>query len=543
MSYIIKAEINGIQDFIFNIQSKGAAKALKARSFTIEACCYLIEKIFEESFPKGNKIFTGGGNVYFETGIENINEEEFRKAYSEKTSLIIKALLPYQLTASFSYSFFDNRQAFGIFIKSLNEKLNSNKLRFGVNDINVFLPNAGLHKNQSDFMSLTSTYARNNSFEIRQDNNDNRKLVTGEGVALLNQKIIFNNRPSGFLIPLPTWNSDLLFNYQDVITEIKLQDDEDEYAAPKKDNIISFEYLAAFAKKRTGTDNLGILKLDIDNLGKLFQKLNQKEQNAFLSKKMQFFFREAIIKLLDSTVTINNEKYRLKDNIYTVYAGGDDCFFIGAWDAIIEFAIKLQKEFSKFETEIRKKINVFTKPITLSAAIILVDSHFPVVRFAEIVEDDLKTAKATKANEQFDASGEQMKNNISFMGHVFSWEEFYELIEVKDTMNEMINEYNESNAFLHRIINSFEGSDKIYWQKCKESKPFNPSVLWRFIYSFRDIRHKPYFNTSGLHDKFFSEKNGYYRRYIWEHFSPGKEISQVMPVAARWTELLNRNKN
>ena len=110
-------------------------------------------------------------------------------------------------------------------------------------------------------------------------------------------------------------------------------------------------------------------------------------------------------------------------------------------------------------------------------------------------------------------------------------------------MHKMISKEKESKAFLQRIINSFENKDTIYWHSCDPAKPFNPAILWRFLYSFRDVIKKSYFIERRYNEIFFSRTDGYYKKYVWQQFSPGKELSQVMPVAARWTELLNRKQN
>ena len=132
-----------------------------------------------------------------------------------------------------------------------------------------------------------------------------------------------------------------------------------------------------------------------------------------------------------------------------------------------------------------------------------------------------------------------MKNNISFMGHIFSWEEYNEIIAVKDQMLSMIEEYGEAAAFLQRIIYSFENIDNLKWHSCNPPKPFNPAIIWRFLYSFRDIRHKDYFNAF-FYNSFFSETGGYHKKYVLNNFQPERNLSQVLPVAARWTEFLTR---
>ncbi|MEP7372579.1 MAG: hypothetical protein ABI675_04270 [Chitinophagaceae bacterium] len=538
MSYIIKAEINGIQEFIFTIQSKGAAKALKARSFMVDAACILMEEIFKDVFPQIKQIFNGGGNVYLE--VENSYWDENK--FIGTAQNIAKQLLSHQMTISLTSNLYDGISSFGDFIKKLNEKLNKEKLRFGINDLSIFLPARDNFKLQTDFKDFTKTYSENSATEISDATEGSGKIITPEYIQILNKKLTLKNKGARTLLPLPVWTKPLTEKFEKLFEKLKNSDPA--YQKPKTGDIISFEELAAFAKERTGTDNIGVLKLDIDNLGKLFQKLQKREDNEFLSKELKDFFSVDIIKLLEEKVSFGEHSIKFEDNIYTVYAGGDDCFFIGAWDAVIEFAVQLQKKFSRFESDIvRKKLTVLKNPITVSASIIIVDSHFPVVRFAEIAGEDLKAAKAVKQNEKKDASDQPMKNNISFMGYVFSWDEFYEMERVKNTLHKMISVKEESKAFLQRIINAFENKDTIYWHSCDPVKPFNPAILWRFLYSFRDVIKKSYFINEGYNEIFFSRTDGYYKKYVWQQFSPGKELSQVMPVAARWTELLNRKQN
>jgi len=63
---LINGDISGIQNFIFNIPSKGAAKSLKGRSVYIQLISdgivhYLLSKL---ELKKANLLYQGGGNFY-----------------------------------------------------------------------------------------------------------------------------------------------------------------------------------------------------------------------------------------------------------------------------------------------------------------------------------------------------------------------------------------------------------------------------------------------------------------------------------------------
>jgi CRISPR-associated protein Csm1 len=54
MEFLLKVDISGIQDFIFSIPSKGAARNLKGRSFFVHALTEIAEHFFLDAF-NGNK--------------------------------------------------------------------------------------------------------------------------------------------------------------------------------------------------------------------------------------------------------------------------------------------------------------------------------------------------------------------------------------------------------------------------------------------------------------------------------------------------------
>ena len=84
-----------------------------------------------------------------------------------------------------------------------------------------------------------------------------------------------------------------------------------------------------------GLDALGILKADVDNLG-LIMGWGLKGDRftlsrlATLSRQLDLFFSCFLPDLIASKSEFQN--------IYTVFAGGDDLFLIGPWNRIMELA-------------------------------------------------------------------------------------------------------------------------------------------------------------------------------------------------------------
>jgi CRISPR-associated protein Csm1 len=250
--------------------------------------------------------------------------------------------------------------------------------------------------------------------------------------------------------------------------------------------IIDFGQLAQKAK---GTKKLAILKMDVDNLGKIFTfglgKNKTISRVSTLSSMMSLFFEGYI------NTIINKKDY--KDKIYLIYAGGDDTLAVGTWNDIIEFAKDIYLNFRKF--------TCCDKDVTLSAAIVFMDAHYPISRAAEEVEEELSKAKHS-GKDEYD------KNRISILGEVFKWDYFEDNfnkfknklkginksgLKAFEDLNEfqlvyylykyladLIGKEYVSSGFLHRIMLAVKGFDRIL----KDSLTGEADVprIWRLKY-------------------------------------------------------------
>jgi CRISPR-associated protein Csm1 len=72
-NYFLKCDISGIQSFIFNVPSKGAAQALKSRSVYVQMIAEECSKKLKDFFGKGNatELYNGGGNFYLKISTDN----------------------------------------------------------------------------------------------------------------------------------------------------------------------------------------------------------------------------------------------------------------------------------------------------------------------------------------------------------------------------------------------------------------------------------------------------------------------------------------
>lgn len=566
---IIKCDVSGIQDFIFNIKSKGAAKSLKARSFFIDAVGLLAEEYLKGVFKDAVTLYNGGGNFYLKIPLNCWDEATFKIAQS----YFLKVFNTINISLNIDFITYKDTDAYGEIINTLNTKVNDFKLRKSKHSDFMFQTFEKLDQDaQSYFIKFSKNLTKKKHYKII-DVTDSEvlnypELIASNSITLFKKRLVLTDNPKdrNVISHIPLWNDDLLNTYKAELEKRALEDENKEI--PKSGDIIDFSFLAFFAKERTGTEKIAALKLDIDNLGSLFRSVTNEGDNIKLSAYISRFFTDNFNQLIQSdyqyqdlkkdtngniktstnpfiirgkkrNITTNHfesktSKYR--DHLYVVFAGGDDCFIIGAWDVLIDFTIGLKREFDVYQDKICKQLHL-EKPITFSAAIIIIDSHYPIVKIADLAEERLHQAKSHIIDASLlDATNNPMKNKISFLNKIFTWDEFSEVVKLKNTFAKMILKYGEKRAFLQKIQHLFESKDNIFW--IKTNKPYNPSTLWRFKYLFRDIKKQAYFENE-FYTSFFG-KEGIYNTEIFETYTINHVKNQKLPVAARWAEFLTK---
>lgn len=146
-------------------------------------------------------------------------------------------------------------------------------------------------------------------------------------------------------------------------------------------------------------NNLGIFKADVDNLGLIFQ--NGLSDDFFsltryieLSKRFDLLFSI----YLPMYIKINYP------DIYIVFSGGDDLFYIGNWEDILKFAVDLKNIFKEYTCN--------NQYLHFSAGISFIKPRVPLPRFYEEVEEKL------------DQSKNYGKNSINIFGVSYNYNKF-----------------------------------------------------------------------------------------------------------------------
>jgi CRISPR-associated protein Csm1 len=180
--------------------------------------------------------------------------------------------------------------------------------------------------------------------------------------------------------------------------------------------------------KYVGVEALGVLKADVDNLGLLMGcglkgELFTLSRLATLSRQLNYYFSIYLPYLLMTEPEFNN--------IYTVFAGGDDLFLIGPWNRIIQLSEKIRTTFSEYVCK--------NPDIHLSAGISLHKPNTPVGFMAESSEADLESAK------------EEGRNRVMVFNETVKWDEMSKLTSIQNELEIWIDRKWINPAMLYRL--------------------------------------------------------------------------------------------
>ena len=161
---------------------------------------------------------------------------------------------------------------------------------------------------------------------------------------------------------------------------------------------------ATIAAAGAGASGLGILRMDVDDLGRLFAEgLGQHlslSRLASLSSGLRLFFEGWLAELA-------RHWNRTKRPVYLVYAGGDDVFAVGHWQSMASFARTVRGDFDRF--------TLGNPSLHLSAGIAVVPEHAPLYQAAEDAREALEAAKLRSED------GRVVKNAVTFLGRTLDW--------------------------------------------------------------------------------------------------------------------------
>lgn len=179
---------------------------------------------------------------------------------------------------------------------------------------------------------------------------------------------------------------------------------------------------------------LGVLRMDVDNLGLIFQQGIPPERAtlsryAALSRSFDFFFSGYL-----NTIW----KEVAPERSFIIYSGGDDVFIVGSWDITIQLAEKISKDFAEYTCH--------NPRFSLSGGIAILSPQYPIMKGAEESAHEESSAK----NHVCQGIS---KNSISFMNMPMNWEHEYPMVkELKTQLYDLLLEGKLPKSFLSKVL-------------------------------------------------------------------------------------------
>jgi CRISPR/Cas system-associated protein Cas10 (large subunit of type III CRISPR-Cas system) len=471
----VGGDLSGIQSFLYNISSKKAAVSLKGRSYYLQqymenVCARINKEVSSAGASSTDTIYCSGGKFYLLTD------------YSE------------EIVASIDKCVIDIKQ-------------NLWKEHMGQLGINISYVPFTEYPDGTVELSGQERQKPGCLWQIVNSDFHKQKSQKFKGVLIDHFNEMFEPIPIG---GKPKVCSITGIESPDCV-KIDVGDDEDRYVLPSVRQQIQLgeelrnqQHFKTF-EEYADDSYLGVLRMDMDNLGKRFiEGFESIQQYKTFSKRLVDFFSDEIDKIRNSP--------SFRDYLNIVYAGGDDLFVVGRWDKAIVYAEKIQKEFSaKFLKD----------GLTISGGIAVVSPKYPIAKAAQLA------GEAEEAAKQFN---DGKKNAFNFLGKTVSWDKEFEYVKsFQQQFVSLISEYGLSKSILHKLMlySSIADQNKV---RKEEGKAEDFSYIWHCSYCLTRYM-KRY------------EKNDAVRGFCKQlrdhdiNYRNGRQL-ELIALAARWAELL-----
>jgi CRISPR-associated protein Csm1 len=459
--WLVGGDLSGIQDFIYGISSKGALKGLRGRSVYLQllAEALAVRLLKEFSLTCSNLLYCGGGHFYLLVPNKPGSAEILQRCQDQVDRVLVKAHRG-QLALNIGWKPLRFEDFFSTNLPLMDQDKNPARTQGGF---------AGVW----DDLGLGLARKKRNKFEKIASNPDELHSLLGpfpiEGIEsacdLCGETAIpiegevtrcefchsFEElasrvaRSTYFRVdPLPRAKvTDRYSSYEDVLNAVGVgfrflrsnQSDPTAYILNQTDIIGSksvfqgFRFLARhtplttdgetitleeLAGRATGVSKWGVLRADVDHLGRVFRfGLEGSDRSisrvSMLSSLLSLYFSAHVEHIA------RQEQY--KEKLAVVYAGGDDLFVIGSWSSLLGFAEEIYRDFRSFTAN----------RITLSAGLFLAPgTGYPVAHAGRLAGEEEQAAK------------DDGRDRITFFGQPVQWDVLPEHKEIRENLLELI---------------------------------------------------------------------------------------------------------
>ena len=552
---IINGDISGIQNFIYRVQTpedaqSGMSKRLRGRSLYLTLLTEAIaSKIINDlNLDSSNILFCGGGRfTIIAPNITRTDEVIQKIDFEVNNDFIEKFNAELFLNIVSTPACGEDLGNFNMILSDLTQLLTENKQHKFINQLeNLFeidskvnynlCPVCGNETDNKEYCEDCLEHEKlggavaNAKYMIKYVSET--KLEDSLYFTKLNIGYIFKGNKSQVLDVI-NGNDDVKFivyklNDTDFI-EFDISNENVSFDFKVIGNSIPningtplyFNHLAEISK---GGNKLGVLKMDVDNLGMIFSSGFNRIGGASISRisslsfYLDLFFSGRINQIVDKFnfttdlpkdieseikelefVDKNNNVYK-KETVYrprgeipkgegnsTIhinYSGGDDLLVVGPYDDVIKFAQEFRTRF--------KKWTAHNKDINISAGISIVSPKFPIGKAAVMADEELEKSKDCG------------RDKITVFGETLNWESnglekgFDEIFDFAEYLEEKNESKEISRGFTYSLLNIWENnftknsniSNEKEWKEDIQKRLSTKAYVPLFKYKLRLINNR-----------------------------------------------------
>lgn len=433
MFFLYSIDMSGIQHFIYTISSEGALKALRARSFYLEFLMeHMIDELLEQlGLMRTNLIYSGGGHAYLLLPNTQSVKEALKKFEAEQNAWLLEQfdidlyLAGGGVACSANVLRNEPEGVYPELFRQISAALSGKKAhRYTAAEIRNLNGKKPTGKRECRVCRRMGKIDENGRCPFCGNLNKlSRQVLNGAFFVVANEE---KGKQDG--ISLPGGKKMIVFTKEEEAALRRYMQSDQYVRCYTKNTFYSGKLLSThlwvgdystrdtfdeFAQAAHGISRIGVLRADVDNLGKTFAdgfrrngstKYMTLSRTAALSRQLSLFFKCHINALLGAGQTSMLRGGREK-KVAIVYSGGDDIFLVGAWNEVIEAFADLHEAFQRYAQG----------TLSVSGGVGIYSSGYPInvmAKEVECLEEEAKNCPGKNAITLFEEFG------------CFSWDVF-----------------------------------------------------------------------------------------------------------------------
>ncbi len=575
VAVLVAGDIAGVQDFIYTLASAGAAKTLRGRSFYVQLLTEVVADFVlrQLGLPPTNLIYAGGGNFYLLVGVTQ--QEKLQAIGREVTQRLVRAHKG-TLHLTMAWTPLRRGEFDPLHFPEAWRRLHEECLLPAKHRPLANLPEdelftlvggpLGVGGDRDQSCSICGAEKMKGEQFRREGEAGPEQILKCElchSFEQLGSALAHATHLIWLLAPVPsieeladthTWQSGLVIFGARVALVDARQSLKDENSLPDLKGV-TLARISAFpgaenptpilsalgsipvvwtvrplaqlvpldryrrpmtfdelAERSRGVKRWGVLRMDVDDLGTLFQQRLTLSRLASLSLSLRLFF-EGWLPYLAGPQDERGDPDDLRPQLYLQYAGGDDLFIVGAWDALPRFAQRVRRSFAEYVGE--------NPHITLSGGISLAESKYPLYQ----------AAREAGAAEK-EAKGLPGKSAVAFLGRAVPWNQMEEAMRYAYELAQWCEQKGAPKALLQTLLEIAAEYERNRRQNARwRDKAFFGRWMWVSFYQLTRT-------AAQVKDRDIKEKIIALR----DRLVVSAPLIQTIGLAARWAELLTRKR-